>query len=283
LKLSSTLRIAFAAVACAALAAALLAPASGGETRRRNYEENVFPSVRSETGPGWVDWTELKLYARTEGLPDAGAYAARTIVEQKAMARLGPLMLDAAARVRVTADTTAGDVLESGSKLASLLDEDSSSWRVVETRYYTSGKIGVDGCLDIYQWLKPVLLSLESQSPAPQGMPSEYSGIVVDARGLKVEPALAPRIWSPSGEMLWGIQLLPTGTVKQRSPVGFVVDPADPRSCKRAGPNPLFVRAASVRDRVDLVLGSPDAELFLTARQDPRILSEARVILVLDP
>jgi hypothetical protein len=266
-----------------ATAAWLLGSAIGGETRKRSYEENVFPSVRSEVGPGWVDWTELKLYARTESLPEAGAYAARAIVEQKAMARLGPLMLDTAALVRITADTTAGDILESGSRLASLLDEDSSSWRVVETRYFTSGKIGVDGCLDIYQWLRPVLTSLESQAPAPAGMPSDYTGIIVDARGLKVEPALAPRLWSPSGEMLWGIQVLPTGTVKVRSPVGFVVDPADPRTCKRAGDNPLFVRATSVRDRVDLVLGSPDAELFQAARQDPRILSEARVILVLDP
>jgi hypothetical protein len=122
----------------------------------------------------------------------------------------------------------------------------------------------------------------EAEPPAAE--PSNFTGVVVDARGLGAEGALAPRLLSPEGAELFGVGMVLEKTARGQTPVQYVSDPADPRAWKRAGESPLLLRAAAVRDEVDLVLTAEDAvRLATVTARDTTLLAQARVVLVLDP
>ncbi len=245
--------------------------------------EQLFEPVTTRHGSAVADWTELELRLSAQAAPVAGARGEVSVVEQQARTRLGPRMLEAAGQLRLDHETTAGDLMTSGEALGNHLDQESSSWNVVETRFFTSGRVEVDGVLDLAAWLKPVRYTRAQLEELPASEPSSFTGILLDARGLDAEAALAPRILSPQGEQLYGLDQVLRTAARVRHPVRYVSDPADPRALERAGTKPLILQACAVENDVDLVLPAEDAIRFATTTRDARLLAEARVVVVLDP
>lgn len=247
-----------------------------------NAEE--FAPVVTAIGGARIDWTSMILRLDGEAEPAAGSYDDLEVVEQEARARLGPQVLEAARQVRVDATTRTVDLLESDSPLGGRLAETSSSWHVSEARYHTSGAVALTAELDLGAWLTPVLRARALEGDLPQAQASNFSGVVVDARGLDAEGALVPRLLSPDGAELFGAGMVAEKVARTLTPVQYVSDPADPRAWQRAGDAPLLLRAASVRDGVDLLLTAQDAVTLQTvASRDTALLARARVVLVLDP
>ena len=242
-----------------------------------------FDSVTETVDVAAIDWTRRALTATASAQSNAGALGAnRRSVESEARSRLAPLFLEAARDVRVSSALTAGDLLAGEDSLARLLDKEVSSWHVVETRYYSSGKVEVDGELALDRWLRPALRSLAEAPDARKGAASAATGLVIDARGLTMRPALAPQILSPKGEVLYSIAQLSQRTAADQSLVQYVTDPADPRAVELAGKSPLFFRADGVRARCDLVLTAEDAERLRAVEGVESLLATAPVVIVGD-
>ncbi|MBN1336826.1 MAG: hypothetical protein JXB39_12790 [Deltaproteobacteria bacterium] len=241
----------------------------------------AFPGVTETAGPADIDWSATLVRARSASPAVPGG---RLVAEDQAIRQLGPRLLDGAAAARLDRETTAGGLLVSGSPLARRLDGDTpSAWRVVETRYYASGKVEMEGEFDLGAWLRPwVVARAQVRPPAPTST-TEFTGILVDARDLPAAGALAPRLLDAEGHVLYDADRLDIPTARVRTPVQYVVDPADPRAVQRAGTRPLVVRATGVRDRVDLVIAPDDAARLVSLTAGTRLLLEARVVLVLDP
>lgn len=250
----------------------------------RPLDNRIFFSSKStRVGPGTVNWSDLVLSASAFAEPAAGAFGEATVIEQQARTRLGPDILQAAQELRITSDISAGDILKSGETQSRLLDQELSSWQVVEARYYASKRIEIDGELDLVAWLKPVLNAM-ALADVPQGKArSNNTGVVIDARGVSLEPAIAPRILAPSGESIFGIEAMNALVARKRAPVVYVTSPADPRCVRRAGAEPLLVRAVSSKDGVDIVLAPDDAIRMKTTLMDPWIAAEGRLAVVVDP
>jgi hypothetical protein len=243
-----------------------------------------FAPVVTEIGAARIDWTAMMLHLDAETAPAPGSHDELEVVEQEARAQIGPQVLDAARQVRVDAATRTGDLLGSETPLGTRLAETTSSWYVSESRYHTSGKVGLTAVLDLGAWLAPVLRARARDAELPATDASNFTGVVVDARGLVTEGALAPRLLSPEGAELYGVDMVLQKAIQGQPPVQYVSDPADPRAWQRAGEAPLLLRAASVRDEVDLVLTAEDSvRLQTVASRDVALLAQARVVLVLDP
>ncbi len=240
----------------------------------------AFEGVTEAAGSSTIDWSAGMVRA---GSASPAVPGGRVVAEDQAIRGLAPRLLDGAAAARIDREITVGEILVSGTPLAHRLDGDTpSAWRVVETRYYTSGKVEMEGEFDLAAWLRPwVVARARVESPAPTAT-TEYTGVLVDARDLHAGAALAPRLLDTGGQILYDVARLDVQTARIRTPVQYVVDPADPRAVQRAGPHPLVVRATEVRDGVDLVLAPDDAARLVTAGAGTRLLSEARVVLVLD-
>ncbi len=242
-----------------------------------------FESLVETVDSASIDWTRLALAASASAQSNAGALGAnRRLVESEARSRLAPLFLEAARDVRFSSSTSAGDLLAGEDSLARLLDKEVSSWNVVETRYFSSGKVEIDGELALDRWLRPALRRQAAAPDARKGAASAATGLVIDARGLPMRPALAPQVLSPKGEVLYSIAQLSQRTAADKAVVQYVTDPADPRAVALAGEAPLFFRADGVRARCDLVLTQEDADTLRAVEGLASLLATAPVVIVGD-
>jgi hypothetical protein len=242
-----------------------------------------FAPVTDQAAEATVDWTHMRLTMTEQAQPTPGSRAELQVIEQQARGRLGPKVLEAAGQVRLDYQTTAGELIASGSPMGEHLGQESSSWHVSEARYHSSGRVEITAELDLATWLRPVAYAGAHSGDPPQGDRSRFTGIVVDARGLDAEGALAPRLLSAEGDVLYSVERVHEAVARKRSVVQYVSDPADPLAYQRAGSNPLLLRAQAVRDDVDLVLTADDTTRLRTVSRDAFLLTEALVVLVLDP
>ncbi|MFZ5482222.1 MAG: hypothetical protein ACOZNI_36005 [Myxococcota bacterium] len=238
--------------------------------------------VVEELDGGHVDWTRLQLVASATGEPASGAVATPEVMEGDARSKLGPRMLELARRVRVDASRTTADVLDARDAVADRVADNLALWEVYEVRYFTSGRVEMEGALPLQAWLRPALADWAAGEERPTTGDAAVTGLVVDARGLAVKPALAPRIEDAAGEALYTIQTLTELAASQRGPVVYVRDPADVHAARRAGEAPLVVRAAGVADGTDLVLGEEAARKVRDAAAQAPFLLHGNVVVVVD-
>jgi hypothetical protein len=242
----------------------------------------AFEPVVEELDGGRVDWTSLRLVASASGAPASGAVATPEVMEGDARSKLGPRMLELAREVRVDSARMAADVLDLEDPVADRVAGNLSLWEVFEVRYFTSGKVEMDGALPLHAWLRPALASwAEGEERATTG-DAVVTGLVVDARGLAVRPAVAPRIEDPTGGVLYSVATLTELAASQRGPAVYVRDPADVAAARRAGEAPLIVKAASVKAGTDLVLDAAGAAQVRDAAALAPFLLHGQVVVVVD-
>ncbi|MFH0886766.1 MAG: hypothetical protein V1843_01230, partial [bacterium] len=98
---------------------------------------------------------------------------------------------------------------------------------------------------------------------------SNYTGLIVDARGLNIYPALAPKIYDANGNEIFGTFSMNHYTAVKRGIVEYFGDYSEALAAKKiVGNNPLVVRAYSKgRDPygADIVLTADDADTILEA------------------
>ncbi|MES2638121.1 MAG: hypothetical protein V4850_01515 [Myxococcota bacterium] len=242
----------------------------------------AFDPVMEELSDGRIDWTSLRLLAAAEGVPSSGVLVNLETLEGDARQRLGPRMLAMARKVRISADQTAADLLDAKDAVADRIDDNLMLWEVYEVRYYMSGGVEMEGALPLQSWLRPALVSLAKGKDRTTPATAPTSGLVIDARGLEVSPAMSPRLQGPSGDTLYSVATMTVLAASQRTPVVYVTDPADIAAGKRAGVQPLFVRAASVSASTDLVLDATDAARVAQAAADAPFLLQGNVVVVVD-
>lgn len=125
------------------------------------------------------------------------------------------------------------------------------------------------------------------QSNEPEavgGGRSRYTGIIVDARGLKVTPSLAPVIYGQDGFGAYGPFLVSRAGAIAKGVAAYATT-ADPLSLKqRVGDRPLTVRAFRAYGswQTDLVISSVDAALIRAIVENSSIAEHCRVVIVVD-
>jgi hypothetical protein len=242
----------------------------------------AFDPVVEQLPDGRVDWTSLRLLASAEGVPSSGVMVNLESLEGDARQRLGPRMLAMARKVRVSAELTAADLLDAKDAVADRIDDNLMLWEVFEVRYFTSGGVEMEGALPLQSWLRPALVSLAKGKDRTGPATAPTSGLIVDARGLDVSPALSPRLRSGAGTELYSLAMMTVLAASQRTPVVYVTDPADAAAGKRAGTQPLFVRAIGVSADTDLVLSDADTAALTQAAADAPFLLQGNVVVVVD-
>lgn len=112
-----------------------------------------------------------------------------------------------------------------------------------------------------------------------------YTGLVIDARGLSILPALAPRVLDGEGKEIYGAALVSREWAVKYGMAGYAKSVDGARALKdRVGENPAVVKAvrADGPAKTDLVLSPEDAASLRSATQNLKFLSEARVVFVVD-
>ena len=239
------------------------------------------PSESNSLPAAVVDWQELTLRATGSGPPDftaVSASQATAAAEKHARASALRSLERGIGTVRLTGTQTVSDVLASSGaseKLGQVLGE----YRITAKRYFSDH--GVE--LDVELPLPPIadlLLAPPAAATKVPGPKSKSSGLIVDARGLNVVPALAPRLVEQDGKEIYGIASLSAEARRRAGVAAYARAIADAKTSQRVGEKPLMVKASKAVGP-DLVL-SPAAARAIE-ESNPVYLLDGRVLIISGP
>jgi hypothetical protein len=106
----------------------------------------------------------------------------------------------------------------------------------------------------------------------------------VDARGLGVRPAIAPKIVNEDGKEVYGSAWISRDYAVREGMVGYLKDPIAAQTNPRVTDRPLMVKALRVSGdgRVDLMIANADAAMLHGVSQNLSFLEKCRVIILVD-
>jgi hypothetical protein len=120
--------------------------------------------------------------------------------------------------------------------------------------------------------------------PYDNGNAPEYTGILIDAKGLDSRPALFPQVVTESGEDVFSADFAKPEQVTQYGLVGYFHDRTQALTADRVGANPLVVRAlgSTGMNSCDLIISQTDAARIHGSRSNLELLSRCRVGFLVD-
>ncbi|EQA37281.1 hypothetical protein LEP1GSC047_4360 [Leptospira inadai serovar Lyme str. 10] len=110
-----------------------------------------------------------------------------------------------------------------------------------------------------------------------------YTGLIVDARHLKAEPALFPEIRNEDGVSLYSPLFLKKGAIVNNGFVMYLSDPKEAMRREFTGDKPYIAMALSTSGKypVDLVVSTEDGERILASPKTREALRKGKVIILL--
>jgi hypothetical protein len=163
------------------------------------------------------------------------------------------------------------------------------NYRVIDTRYKSDGSVEVEvevPLSGIFGTVLPDYIPLGAEPYGYDGDPTSavYTGLVVDARGLGLRPALAPKIIDQNGMEVYGTGAVSRDYALQIGVVGYEKDLNRARANERVTNNPLVVKAVEVTGthKTDIVISNQEANMIRAASQNLNFLQQCKVMLILD-
>jgi hypothetical protein len=107
-----------------------------------------------------------------------------------------------------------------------------------------------------------------------------YTGLIIDARGVGISPAMSPKVYNTEGKEIYGSAAVDRDFVLQHGIVGYVKDMTKAQQHQRVKGNPLIIKAHSSEKATDLTISNEDASLLEKLDASQSFLREARVLII---
>jgi len=282
----------------AIVVAALILAAGGAQAQLIGTVKDVIDPVGST---GKVDWTTGVITAVGIGAPPAqpaNAAQARAMAERAAQVVAYRNLLEAVKGVRVDSTTTVENFIVTSDVIKTQVNGIIQGATIMDKKYMSDGSVEVTVGMKLTGALAEMLLP--KTPPAVPGAPASptpgaattpgvapgqlYTGLIVDARGLGVRPAMAPKILNEDGKEVYGSAYINRDWAVKEGMVGYLKDPAAAQANPRVTDKPLMVKALKVsgEGRVDTVISNADAAALQSASQNLSMLEKCRVIILVD-
>ncbi|MEJ2729327.1 MAG: hypothetical protein P8185_12610 [Deltaproteobacteria bacterium] len=110
-----------------------------------------------------------------------------------------------------------------------------------------------------------------------------YTGLLVDARGIELQPALVIKILDENLEEVFGPAFVSREFVVQYGMAAYYADITSAKSDSRIADHPLTVKALRTDwpSRSDIVISNADASKLKSASQHLQLLRESRAVILL--
>ncbi|MGM0501980.1 MAG: LPP20 family lipoprotein [Bacillota bacterium] len=110
----------------------------------------------------------------------------------------------------------------------------------------------------------------------------EYTGVVINAVDLNLEPALAPKIHASNGKLVYALTQLNQQGIMQDGLVEYRTNLADAKTNPKAGDKPLVIDAQAVKGeyKTDLIISNQDAQIINQVGYHNNIFKERKVVIV---
>jgi hypothetical protein len=244
---------------------------------------------------GSIDWTSGTIWATGRAAPEGRAVVSAESVPGAARADANRNLLDILKHIKINADLTIGDYSSKNDIILAGIEKTARD-AVILKQYYTSA-LAVEITIETSMYggfLQLVLpenirqipkITLEDQKRGIKACTeNEYTGLIIDARGLDLKPVLAPVIVSEQGHAVYSSAFISREFAVQNGICKYVCDMDLARSDLRAGKNPIVFKGLRKEGQPDaaIVISMSDYRLLETITERHRFLKECRVIIVLD-
>jgi len=122
------------------------------------------------------------------------------------------------------------------------------------------------------------------QPPQTSAVPAgAYTGIVIDARGYNLQPAMIPQVYTEDGKLVYGASIVDSQAARQNGLAGYASNLNSPSVAKRAGSNPLVIKAQGLvgNQKAGVKISTADAIGALAANGTENLLKMAKVLFLL--
>ena len=244
---------------------------------------------------GKVDWTTGVITAVGIGAPPAqpaNAAQARAMAERAAQVVAYRNLLEAVKGVRVDSTTTVENFITTSDVIRTEVSGIIQGATIMDKKYMSDGSVEVTIGMRLMGAFADTLLPKTPPAP-PTGLtgtltpasPGQlYTGLIVDARGLGVKPAMAPKILNEDGKEVYGSAWISRDYAVREGMVGYLKDPVQAQTNPRVTDKPLMAKALKVAGdaRVDMVITNADAAMLHSASENLSMLQKCRVIILVD-
>jgi hypothetical protein len=129
------------------------------------------------------------------------------------------------------------------------------------------------------------LLALMVSIPASFAEPAQvYTGLIVDARELSVEPSISPKIYDENGNEIYGTVNIDPDVAIEKGIVQYSKTVGDAIRDSLAGDNPIVIRAVKKGShpyKADVVVTSEDAVWILSSNIKSHFLENLKVVFII--
>ncbi|MCP4150960.1 MAG: hypothetical protein GY757_24650, partial [bacterium] len=113
---------------------------------------------------------------------------------------------------------------------------------------------------------------------APPAAAPNYTGLLVDARGLQLKPTLAPSILNRGKEKMYGIGVVPTKVTKG-STVDYLQGNLEyAKKYNKINDHPLVIKGIEVVNETDVMIGNDDEQKLVLIRG---LLEKGKVVILI--
>jgi len=253
---------------------------------------------------GHIDWEEGYIYAVGDGVPPTDAISpaqARVRAKRAAIDTAYARLLEMAEAVRVDTESTTVNYINESHVVATRVSGLIQNAEIVTLRHFEDGSYQIKMRMPIKgrEGLASVVLPVQMEKAMRIGIAYEistehiseavepgeaYTGLIVDARGLEVQPAMYPRLITMAGEVVYDLMSANPNAVIEKGLVEYSLDMEVTEKSPRVGGTPLIVEAISVSGEygADIVLTEEDAQKILSLDVINTFFGEAKVIIVVE-
>jgi len=285
-----------------------------------NKENQMIEQVNAIEGGdmiGGIDWENRVIYSVGDGVmpPNAiSAAQARVRAKRAAIDEAYGRMIEMANEVRVDAESTTRNYVNENRIVRTKVSGMVKNAEIVKINQLEDGsyqimmKMPMDGVKGLGSALLPVqmerirkvrvisstskedmMAKTKSFSPKSVLQPTSkktenYTGLIIDTKGLGAKPAMYPKILVENGDSIYDVSSANPNATIEEGLVAYRMNLDAAKQVSRIGSNPLIVKAQKVsgKYKADIVISDSDAQKIYQADSKSGILGEAKVVVVID-
>jgi len=204
-------------------------------------------------------------------------------------------ILETVKGMAINSETTVENAMMSSDIINTQVSGIVRNFRVAATRYMSTGDVEVDVEIPMSGILTDALLPGQQGVMMPgQNFPIDpsflpqqsgvFTGLIIDARGTGLRPAIAPRVLDEQGNEVYGSGYVSRDYAVQIGVIGYEKDVNRARLNERVADSPLIITGikAAGTNRTDVVITNPDAQMVIAAAKNLNFMEQCKVMIILE-
>ena len=253
-------------------------------------------------GKGSVNWGNGIIRAQGTGLPPEWAYGKpqeHPLALTKARMVAYKNLLKVVQRIRVNSQTTIKDAIAKDAEIAAQLDGMIRNAELVKEEYRLNGTVDVTIQMSMTGGFAQLILPddilhvepvktvrpLEKNGGPDNNSASEpFTGLIVDARGLSIQPVIALKILNENGKEVYGPAYVSREHAVQQGMSLYLKDIERAIEIKRVGKHPLVVKGIKTQggENSEIIISNADAGILKSKPSNLSFLRRCYVAVIVD-